>query len=194
MKKVILIDVDDVVCENHFLSLVNEFLVNSKKPVLTTLDGFPATYEDLIWDSVEEQQAFYDFYLSRNSYESCKPIDGSVEAIKELSLKNDVYFITSCIHNQREREFSRQYADKFNWILDRFPFLEPTRFIASNKKHIFKADVIIDDRLGNLQGDYKTKILFTSFHNKTISEGELEKTGAVRANNWQEILDIIKRS
>jgi len=191
MKKVILIDVDDVVCENHFHKLVNEFYALNGKPLLKTLEGLPANYEEIIFEKPDEQKAFDDYYLSHDSYRDLKTIDGSIEAIRELSKNNDVFFVTSCIHGHREGEFARQYVDKFNWILENLPFIPPKHFIATNIKSMFKADVIIDDRLKNLEGDYKTKILFTSFHNKKYTNKELEGAGVVRANSWKEILGLL---
>jgi len=191
MKKTILIDVDDVVCENHFHRLVNEFLAKNGKPIFKTLDGLLPNYEELIFKTPEEQKAFDDFYLSHDSYEGLNPIEGSVDVIKRLGKLHDVFFVTSCVHGHRQKEFARQYVDKFNWLMDNFPFIPPNHIIATNVKRIFKADSIIDDRIKHLTGEYKTKILFSSFHNKNITQEELEKAGAVRADNWKQIGELL---
>ena len=194
MKKTILIDVDDVICENHFLKLANKFLKKSGKPVLKSLDGLTADYEKEIFNTNKERQAFNDLYIKHNSYKGVKPIKGSVDAIETLTKKHDVYFVTSCVHWERQREFSRQYTDKFKWLLDNFPFFPPDQIIMTNKKQLIKADVIIDDRLKHLSGDYKTKILFTSFHNKGYTDNTLTSQGIIRANGWQEILEILNKN
>jgi len=56
--------------------------------------------------------------------------------------------------------------------------------------------VQIDDRLSNLDESIDTKILFPSYHNKNISEEELNKKGAIRAgydwrDGWIEVAGIL---
>ena len=50
--------------------------------------------------------------------------------------------------------------------------------------------VKIDDRIDNLKGA-KTKILYTAYHNKDISDKELMKKKIIRANNWNDIKNIL---
>ena len=195
MKKTILIDVDDVICENHFFNIVNEYLTLKGMVPLKSLDNFSRPdFENEVFPTDEERHSFSDYYITRDSYEGVNPIDGAVEGIRQLLKKNDVYMVTSCIHYERERDFARQFTDKFKWILDTFPFFPPENIIMVNKKHVFRGDVIIDDRLKNLQGEYPIKILFSSFHNDTVSDQELKEVGAVRAKDWNEIVSIINNS
>jgi len=99
--------------------------------------------------------------------------------------------LTACVFvaaAKRVTEASREYMDKFNWIVENLPFFPNDKIIFCNNKQLFRADVIIDDRIDNLKGDYATKILLTARHNKEITKEELDNIGAVRANNWAEIL------
>lgn len=60
-----------------------------------------------------------------------------------------------------------------------------TLFFTS-AKHLFKADIQIDDRLSNFDNDIKTKILFPSYHNRNITDEELKEKMILRAgNNWK---------
>ena len=49
----------------------------------------------------------------------------------------------------------------------------------------------IDDRLPNLQGEVKTKLLFDAYHNRTITDEELQIQGVKRVKSWKEIEDIL---
>ena len=75
-----------------------------------------------------------------------------------------------------------------------FDFLDPEKVIFTNSKNIFKADVQIDDRLPNLKGDVKLKLLFNAYHNKNISDEELKENNVIRVKNWKEIEEILKAS
>ncbi len=66
-------------------------------------------------------------------------------------------------------------------------FIKPEHFIFTSAKQLFKADIQIDDCLSHLDSSIEIKILFPSYHNKTISNDELEKNGILRAgNDWRE--------
>ena len=60
-----------------------------------------------------------------------------------------------------------------------------------SNKTLVNADVRIDDRIDNLPKGSKN-ILFTAYHNKEISDEVLLDRGAVRANNWMEVVKIIE--
>ena len=195
MKKTILIDVDEVICQNHLFPWINEYLKKIGRPTYKSVEEITSIRSQFfVFPDEEDRNKFFDYYVHLDSYKNIPPVEGAVEAVKKLHEIHDVYLLTACIHSYtpRVREFSREFADKFHWILDNFPFFPPDKIIMSNKKHLFKADVIIDDRIGFLDGDYPTKILFTARHNKTMTKEELDKIGAVRANNWAEVLRILK--
>ena len=90
-----------------------------------------------------------------------------------------------------ERKSAKLFADKYNFLIRELPFLNPEDIIFTNSKNIFKADVQIDDRLPNLQGEVKTKLLFDAYHNRTITDEELQIQGVKRVKSWKEIEDIL---
>ena len=49
---------------------------------------------------------------------------------------------------------------------------------------------LIDDRISNLEGA-RTKLLFTAYHNKNISNTDLSQDGIIRVNNWYDIENIL---
>ena len=70
-----------------------------------------------------------------------------------------------------------------------YPFLPSKNFIFTNDKSIIKADIRIDDKLGNLTSGIK--LLYPAHHNKDISDIELSKKEIIRVNDWYNIEDIL---
>ncbi|MBE6158548.1 MAG: hypothetical protein E7159_01830 [Firmicutes bacterium] len=184
MKK-ILIDVDEVICNTTFLYYMNEFLGTDYK-----LDDFKTYYiDDVIPD--EKKEDFYNFYISHDIYEKAELIDGSLEGLEKLTHDYDVYLYSSCIMFNKEKESGKLFMDKYNFIMNKLPFIKPENVIFTNTKNMIVGDIQIDDRLKNLMGPTDTKILFTAYHNKDITEEELKEKNVIRANNWKELVDII---
>ena len=63
---------------------------------------------------------------------------------------------------------------KYKYLIKNFPFLDPNNNVFLRNKSVLNIDIKIDDRIDNLNGA-KTKILFTAYHNKNISDKALEK-------------------
>jgi 5'(3')-deoxyribonucleotidase len=195
MKKRILIDVDDVICHNHIFPHVNTYLASIGKKPFNNIEengfktGCPQLY---VFTEPDELNKFYDYFLKLDSYLGIPPIEGAIEAVRQLDEQHEVYLVTACVEGVRYDEFSRQYNDKLRWVCKHLPFFDPKKFIACNRKHIFSADIIIDDTLKNLASeDIKTKILFSAFHNRNLSKCDLREKGVIRAEDWAEVMEII---
>ena len=79
---------------------------------------------------------------------------------------------------------------KLNKVLFKyFPFFTYNDVIVTSHKQMILGDVLVDDGQHNLVGDtpYK-KILFSAPHNKSFDERSI---GAVRANDWDEVYELI---
>ena len=88
------------------------------------------------------------------------------------------------------------FSDKYNFLIKYLPFIKPGNFIFTSAKHMFKADIQIDDRISNFDETIEIKILFPSYHNKDITDEELAAKGAIRAGDewrtaWEEIEKIL---
>lgn len=185
MKKV-LIDVDEVICDTTFLYYMNEFLNTNYK-----LDDFDTYYlDEIIPDNKKE--AFYDFYISHDVYEKANLLEGAYEGLKILNDKFDVYLYSSCIMFNREKESGKLFADKYNFIINKLPFIKPENIVFTNTKNMMVGDIQIDDRMKNLLGPTTTKILFTAYHNKNISDEELKQKNIHRVNNWKELVSFLE--
>ncbi len=71
-------------------------------------------------------------------------------------------------------------------LYEKLDFIEPKNYIFTADKSIVNCDIKIDDKVGNIDGA-ETKLLFTAWHNKDLSDKELDKQNIIRVNNWKEI-------
>lgn len=190
-KKVLLLDIDEVLCFCGFLEAVNEFLGTNYE-----IDDFTDYYIDEAVIPKERFEEFNRFMRNRNQYENVFILPGAIEAIKLLSEVYDIYPCTSCINPFDVEGSGKLFMDKYDLLRKYLPFIDPSRFIFTSSKHMFKADVQIDDRLSNLDDNIETRILFPSYHNKDITDEELEKKGVIRAGydwheGWKNVLKIL---
>ena len=180
MKK-ILLDVDEVICFSGFLEAVNDFLGTNYE-----IDDFTEYYIDVAAVPENRMEEFADFVNNRNLYKDANILPDAIETIERLNKVYDIYICSSCVNSLDVKGSGRIFKDKYDFLVTKLPFLDPQKFIFTNTKNLFKADIQIDDRLSNLGGEIETKILFPSYHNREITDDELKKNGVIRAgNNWK---------
>lgn len=181
-KKDLLLDIDEVFCFPGFLDAINEFLGSSYE-----IDDFTDYYIDEAVIPKERFLEFNNFLDNRNLYENAHILPYAREVLKELNYVYNIYPCSSCINPFNLMGSGKLFRDKYNFLINSVPFIKPENFIFTNSKHMFKADIQIDDRLSNLDKSIETRILFPSYHNKNISNEELSKMGILRAGyDWRE--------
>ena len=180
-KKKLIVDFDDTICQSVFLRRVNEFLGTNYK-----IDEFKDYLIDVIVPK-EKQKEFNETFFDKDPYEGLGLIDGAKEALKKLSKVYDIYVCSACVMNLSPKDSGKMFSSKFNFLVKNFPFLDPKKFVFTSSKELIKGDVIIDDYFHNLRSDIKTKLLFTSYHNKDFSDEELKERGAERVDSWEEV-------
>lgn len=186
MKKKILVDLDYVICYPGFLKILNDFLGTDYKE-----EDFTEYIIDPIIGTQEKINEFYEYYLKHDGYKDAVLIEGAKETLEKLSKNYDIYICSACVMYGVERKSAKLFKDKFEYLMREFPFIDPEKIIFTNSKNIFKADVQIDDRLPNMLGDIKVKLLFDAYHNKNITEKELLDNNIIRVKNWKEIEAIL---
>lgn len=184
MKK-IMIDMDDVICDGGFLSLVNQFLKTNYK-----IEDIKTYYiQDLI--PKERYKEWSEFFNTKNVYDYCEIIQDTYEVLEKLSKKYEIYITTAYIFRDNEEYSANNLKNKFEWLYENLPFISPENYIFASNKEIINCDIKIDDKLSNLKGKAETKMLFTAYHNKTITEEELKQEGAIRVNGWKDVEKIL---
>ena len=190
-KKKILLDIDEVVCFCGILQAVNDFMGTNY-----SIDDFTDYYIDEVAVPKEYFNDFNEFLSHRNLYEEPDLLPKAIETLERLNEHFDIYVCSSCLNSLDLENSGRIFQDKFNFLRTFLPFLDPKKFIFTSSKHIFKADIQVDDRLGNLDPEIETKILFPSYHNKDITDEELKEKGILRAGyewrtGWEELEKIL---
>ena len=184
MKK-IAIDMDDVICGGGFLAIINEFLNTSYK------ENDIKTYyiQDIIPE--EKRKEWQTYFENKNVYDYTYILPNAYDVMEKLSKKYELYIVTAYIFKDNKWKSAEHLKNKFNYLMKTFPFIKPEQYIFTSSKEIINCDVRIDDKTSNLKGNSETKLLFSAYHNKDISNKELEKENIIRVNNWKEIEKVL---
>lgn len=67
------------------------------------------------------------------------------EVVKKLTEQYDVYIATAAM------DVPTSFHDKYEWLLEFFPFLDPQQFVFCGRKNVVKTDYLIDDNPRQLQ-------------------------------------------
>lgn len=181
----IMIDMDDVICDVDFLGIINKFLKSNYKK-----EDLKSYYmQDLI--PKERYPEWQEFFFRINIYDNAVFIPDAYEVMERLSKKYDLYVATAYIFKDNEFYSSSNLRNKFEWLYENIPFISPDNYVFTTNKEIINCDIKIDDRLLNLSGDAKMKLLFTAHHNKKITEKELSDNGVIRVDSWREIEKLL---
>lgn len=190
-KKTILLDIDEVICFCGILQAVNAFMGTNY-----SIDDFTDYYIDEVAVPKEYFNDFNEFLSHYNLYENPDFLPKAVETLQRLNEHFDIYLCSSCINPLDPESSDKIFRDKFNFIREYLPFIDTKKIIFASNKHLFKADIQIDDLMKNLGPNVETKILFPSYHNKNISDEELKEKGIIRAGyewrtGWEELEKIL---
>jgi len=180
--KTIMIDMDDVICGGGFIYQLNKFLGTDYK-----VEDIKEYYmsELVPEDKVDEWNKYkylQNFYEEGNYF-----INDALEVIEALSKQYEVYIVTAFVWLESPESSGKHLYNKFECLCKSMPFLHPSRFIFCDQKHLIKCDIKIDDRLSNLLENSDTKLLFDAYHNRDITDEELDKLGVKRVCTWREI-------
>lgn len=183
-KKTLFVDMDDVIVKGGLLYLINKFLNTNYEE--KDFDGF--YMQDVI--PMEKRKEFFDFVKNENVYEHGTMLEGCKEVLKELNEKYNLFISTSYIWREIPTESGKVLVQKFEYLTRELPFITPYQYIFISDKTVLNADIMIDDRPKNLI-NAKRKLLFSAFHNLSVSDEELKKLNITRVNSWDEIKKIL---
>lgn len=178
----LLIDVDEVICHPGLLPAMNRFMGTNY-----SIWDFDTYYLDDMLGSDDNKERFYATLQDMDLYEEVEFLPDAIESIRELNEHFDIYICSSCAMFCCLDKSARFFADKYNFLIKYFPFLNPEHFILTGVKNIFKADIQIDDKASHLKGDITHKLMMTAYHNRKVSDEELSAAGIVRVDSWSDI-------
>ncbi|HKG05183.1 MAG TPA: hypothetical protein VKB19_01925 [Pedobacter sp.] len=167
----IAIDMDEVLADpiQKFIKLYNR---DYGVPLDLVLEPGNEIYQHV---PEHAKDKWFDYINEPGFFRDLTPLEGSVDAVKKLQEKYDVYIVSAAM------EFRNSLVDKYDWLAEHFSFITWKNIMFCGDK-IVDVDIMIDDRAKNFVGFPGRKLLFTSPHNLLLTEYE-------RVNNWQEVLD-----
>ena len=185
MKK-IMIDLDDTIVEGGYLDVLNEYMGTSYTYDDTT-DYF---VESLLPEDRLDEYLDY-FYSNINVYDYTKIKPRAIEVIENLSKKYEIYIVSAYLDKRRPEKSGVVTNNKHMWLIKNLPFLDPKNFIFTSRKDLVDCDIKIDDKVGNLKGHGKLKLLMDGYHNKKYTDKELSKRNIIRVSSWTDIEKIL---
>lgn len=132
----------------------------------------------------EDATKMNSIYSEPGIYNSVKPLPGAQEAIQKLiRAGHEVYIVT---HSEPSI-----FAEKVEWIKYWFPFIDQSHIISMEHKWLFRADIMIEDKLDNLlSGSHYERICFDYPWNRNVRDYVY---GISRVSNWNETLDAVNK-
>ena len=131
MKKKIMIDLDDTICGDGYLKVLNDYFNTNY-----TYDDLNGEYyvESLVPDGRLEE--YLDYFYSIDSYENVESIPGAIEVIEKLSKVYDVYICSAYVDRRRPLESGVMASLKHTWICKNLPFIDPRKIILTGSKDV----------------------------------------------------------
>lgn len=171
MKKVIAIDMDDVLAD----------LVSSWVEKVNTNEGCNVkTNEITTWNihnNFKCGNKVYE-YLNYDLFRNLPVIQDSQLVVSKLIEKYDVYIVTSAT------KYLDSLKAKIEWLNENFPYIDSSKIVLCGNKSIIKADIMIDDGVHNLKVFEGKKLLFDGYHNRECNLYQ-------RVHSWKEIEYIL---
>ena len=96
------------------------------------------------------------------------------EVVKQLNEHYDIYIATAAM------DVPTSFHDKYEWLLEFFPFLDPQHFVFCGRKDIVHADYLIDDNPKQLESFNNHSIMYAADHNIDIDKWP-------KVQNWKEV-------
>ena len=179
-KKKIMVDMDDVICTDGFLRLINMYLGTNYK-----YSDFSTFY---MQDIIPNKEEFFKWFLNQNIYDYCELNPGCYEVLEELNKEYELFIGTSYIWREIPNESGFVLEQKYEYLQKMLPFISPYQYIFLSDKSILNVDIKLDDKIENL-GNASIKLLFSAYHNKDYSDEYLSNLGIERMNGWFDVRD-----
>lgn len=181
-----MIDLDDTIVEGGYLEVLNKYM-GTNYTYSDTEDYFVESLlpEDKVDDYLEY------FYNNVNVYDYVTIKPRAIEVIEKLSKRYEIYICSAYLDKRVPEKSGVVTNTKHMYLMKILPFLNPKNFIFTSRKDLIDADIKIDDKVSNLKGLGKLKLLMDGYHNQKYTDKELKEKGIRRVKNWDEIEKIL---
>lgn len=123
-----------------------------------------------------------DLFVDKEVYNCLQPYKGAVRVIKMLVEQgNEIYVATST--DVRNMEWKEELLQKY------FPFIPKNNLIRIHNKALLNVDILIEDKLDNLQNTFADRVCFDQPWNQ---DDDFDYVYSVyRVHHWGEIINVI---
>ena len=130
-------------------------------------------------DSVPEDQAeaTRELVAQPGFFADLELIPGSREAVRQLAERYEVFIASAAM------EVPTSFADKYAWLREHFPFIDPSHLVFCGDKAILDVDYLIDDTARHFERFRGTPLLFSAPHNRDESRFR-------RVESWEDVAQI----
>lgn len=146
-------------------------LKNDKPTLFVDMDGVMCNFEKAKAAYVEAGGKPNGVYKDESFFATMEPIEGAIEAVKELDKSYDVYFASTAPWSG-----PAAWSGKRIWVEDVLGKEFKKKLILTHNKGLLKGDYIIDDRVANGILDF---------------EGEHIHFGEEGFENWSKVLKYL---
>ena len=181
-----MIDMDDTITIDGYITVVNNFLKTH-----LTYDDIPGYWVDEIVPEKQLNKYLNYFYNKINIYDYVKVNKNALQVIEELTKYYEVVICSAYTDYRYIENCVNIIPHKHKWLLKHLPSVPPDNFIFTSNKGCINAEIKIDDKISNLEGNAELKLLITAYHNKKITDEELKKKNIIRVNSWDDIAEIL---
>ncbi|MFT4204715.1 MAG: 5'(3')-deoxyribonucleotidase [Chitinophagaceae bacterium] len=102
------------------------------------------------------------------------------EVVQKLNDKYEIFIVSAAM------EYPQALNEKLDWLAEYFPFIQTRQIAFTGSKKFVYGDVMIDDKVSNLNHFNGRKILFTHPNNLKYTDPQY-----TRADNWKEVEKIL---
>jgi 5'(3')-deoxyribonucleotidase len=169
----VIIDMDEVIADTMG-KMINWYHKTYGTPIDYALmdmhswvKAFPEPHQQMIRNRLYEPGFFRDVPV----------MEDSQDVLEQINQKYELFIVSAAM------EFPDSLKDKYEWLMEFFPFLSWRQLVLCGDKKLIHGDYMIDDHVRNLEHFNGEKYLFTSPHNMKI-------TGYKRINSWKEAAAI----
>lgn len=179
-KKIILIDMDDTLCD-FTLGFHKELKKENVPMRIKKIDPSDRSFYHLAQNYPDEySDLIINILMKKGFIENLRPVKDSIKVINRLMEKYTVFFCSSPL----KCSLSTSSEEKHKWIQKYFKTSE--NLILTNDKTLIKADYLIDDKfpITGIHEPIWNHIIYNRSHNS--QKGNYEK---IRVESWEDVLN-----
>lgn len=168
----IIIDMDEVIADpmGEMIRWYNDEYgaePDMNRMIGSWVKGFPEEHQPLIMERIKSPGFFRHLPV----------MEDAVDVLRRLNEHYELFIVSAAM------EFPNSLKDKYDWLMEHFPFLTWKQIALTGSKDLVFGDFMIDDHVKNLKNFKGKPYLYTSAHNLTV-------TGYDRINSWQQAAGI----